>query len=204
MALLDLANPTRFLALVARALPWLAAASVGVLAVAGYLAFFASPEDYQQGEHGPDHVYPRASGLAVDVLLRGDGRARRLGTLVWRHPLADVLGARPPRRSAPPSRFICLLTGSLWGRPMWGTYWVWDARLTSDAGAVLPVSRPAWRFEPRRTTIPAAARRAAAILALDRRRSTCRSSSSRSTGGTRCTSPPLSSASAGRRSIRPS
>jgi heme exporter protein C len=52
------------------------------------------------------------------------------GTLVWRHPLADVTAkATAPIGAA--FTFICLVTGSLWGRPMWGTYWVWDARLTS-------------------------------------------------------------------------
>ena len=53
-----------------------------------------------------------------------------LGTLVWRHPLADV-----SQKAAAPIgaafTLICLVTGSLWGKPMWGTYWVWDARLTS-------------------------------------------------------------------------
>jgi heme exporter protein C len=53
-----------------------------------------------------------------------------LGTLVWRHPLADVAAkAAAPLGAA--FTFLCLTTGSLWGRPMWGTYWVWDARLTS-------------------------------------------------------------------------
>jgi len=53
-----------------------------------------------------------------------------LGTLVWRHPLADVAAkAAAPIGSA--FTLMCLVTGSLWGRPMWGTYWVWDARLTS-------------------------------------------------------------------------
>ena len=53
-----------------------------------------------------------------------------LGTLVWRHPLADVAAkAAAPLGAA--FTLICLITGSLWGRPMWGTYWVWDARLTS-------------------------------------------------------------------------
>ena len=53
-----------------------------------------------------------------------------LGTLVWRHPLADV----PAKAAAPIGAAftgLCLVTGALWGRPMWGTYWVWDARLTS-------------------------------------------------------------------------
>src|SRR5687768_3865201 len=53
-----------------------------------------------------------------------------LGTLVWRHPLADVAAkAAAPIGAA--FTLQCLITGSLWGRPMWGTYWVWDARLTS-------------------------------------------------------------------------
>jgi len=53
-----------------------------------------------------------------------------LGTLVWRHPLADV-AARSAAPIGAAFTFLCLVTGSLWGRPMWGTYWVWDARLTS-------------------------------------------------------------------------
>jgi len=54
-----------------------------------------------------------------------------LGTLVWRHPLADVAAkAAAPLGAA--FTLMCLITGSLWGRPMWGTYWVWDARLTSE------------------------------------------------------------------------
>jgi heme exporter protein C len=53
-----------------------------------------------------------------------------LGTLVWRHPLADV-AAKAAAPIGAGFTLICLVTGSLWGRPMWGTYWAWDARLTS-------------------------------------------------------------------------
>src|SRR5438876_6568364 len=53
-----------------------------------------------------------------------------LGTLVWRHPLADV-AAKTAAPIGAAFTFISLVTGSLWGRPMWGTYWEWDARLTS-------------------------------------------------------------------------
>lgn len=53
-----------------------------------------------------------------------------LGTLVWRHPLADVL-ARAAAPIGAGFALLCLITGSLWGRPMWGAFWVWDARLTS-------------------------------------------------------------------------
>jgi heme exporter protein C len=54
-----------------------------------------------------------------------------LGTLIWRHPLADV-AAKTAAPIGATFTFIALVTGSLWGKPMWGTYWVWDARLTSE------------------------------------------------------------------------
>jgi heme exporter protein C len=86
-----------------------------------------------------------------------------LGTLVWRHPLADVAGkAAAPIGAA--FTFICLITGSLWGRPTWGTYWVWDARLTSMLILFLlylGVLALYWTAED-----PGRGSRAAAILAL--------------------------------------
>jgi len=128
MALMDLANPTRFLALAGRVLPWLALASAVLLAIGFWLAFQA-PADYQQGEtvrimyiHVP---FAWLAMLGYSLLALS-----ALGILVWRHPLADV----SHKALAPIGAvfaFLCLVTGSLWGRPMWGTYWVWDARLTS-------------------------------------------------------------------------
>ncbi|MCB4770779.1 heme ABC transporter permease [Ancylobacter sp. Lp-2] len=128
MALMDLANPTRFLALSGRVLPWLAGAAVVTLAIGLVLAFRA-PADYQQGEtvrimyiHVP---FAWLAMLGYSLLALSS-----LGILVWRHPLADVAH----KALAPIGAlfaFLCLVTGSLWGRPMWGTYWVWDARLTS-------------------------------------------------------------------------
>lgn len=128
MALMDLANPTRFLALSGRVLPWLAGATALALAAGLFLAFRA-PADYQQGEtvrimyiHVP-FAWLAMFGYSLLALSS-------LGILVWRHPLADVAH----KALAPIGAlfaFLCLVTGSLWGRPMWGTYWVWDARLTS-------------------------------------------------------------------------
>lgn len=130
MALLDLANPTRFLALVARVLPWLAAASVILLAIAGYLVLFVAPDDYQQGGTVKImflHVPAAWLSLACYAMMA----VSALGTLVWRHPLADVAAkAAAPIGAA--FTFLCLATGSLWGKPMWGTWWIWDARLTSE------------------------------------------------------------------------
>jgi heme exporter protein C len=128
MTLIDLANPSRFLALSTRVLPWLAAATCLTFVLAGVQAYLA-PEDYQQGATVKImfiHVPAAWLGIFAWVLMS----AAALGTLVWRHPLADVAAkAAAPIGAA--FTLMCLLTGSLWGRPMWGTYWVWDARLTS-------------------------------------------------------------------------
>jgi heme exporter protein C len=128
MPLIDLANPTRFLALSDRLMPWLAGVTAIALAAGLYLANGA-PDDYQQGATVKImfiHVPSAWLSMAIWALMS----AAALGTLVWRHPLADVTAkAAAPIGAA--FTLICLLTGSLWGRPMWGTYWVWDARLTS-------------------------------------------------------------------------
>ena len=128
MKLTDLANPTKFLALTARALPWLIAATAALLLIGLYQSFTA-PDDYQQGATVKImfiHVPNAWLSMFVWVVMS----AAALGTLVWRHPLADVAAkAAAPIGAA--FTFCALVTGSLWGRPMWGTYWVWDARLTS-------------------------------------------------------------------------
>jgi len=127
--MISLANPTRFLDLAGRAIPWLTAASLALLAVGLYLAFFVAPPDYQQGETVRImFVHVPAAWLAmfgyVSIAIAA------LGTLIWRHPLADV-AAKAAAPIGATFTFIALVTGSLWGKPMWGTYWVWDARLTS-------------------------------------------------------------------------
>ena len=123
-----LANPATFMRLSGRALPWLTGLSLATLAL-GLCLGFTSPADYQQGETVKImfvHV-PAAwiASLAYVVMT-----ASALGTLVWRHPLAEAAQkAAVPLGAA--AAFVCLVTGSLWGKPMWGAYWVWDARLTS-------------------------------------------------------------------------
>jgi heme exporter protein C len=128
MSLIDLANPSRFSELVARLLPWLIAATLLAFIIGGVAAYLA-PDDYQQGATVKImfiHVPAAWLGIFAWILMS----VAALGTLVWRHPLADVAAkAAAPIGAA--FTLMCLLTGSLWGRPMWGTYWVWDARLTS-------------------------------------------------------------------------
>jgi len=128
MPLTNLANPSRFLTLVDRLLPWLAAATLLTFAF-GIREAYLAPDDYQQGATVKImfiHVPAAWLGTLAWVLMS----IAALGTLVWRHPLADVAAkAAAPIGAA--FTLMCLVTGSLWGRPMWGTYWVWDARLTS-------------------------------------------------------------------------
>ncbi len=130
MALLtDLANPTRFMRYSAVLLPWMAAVAAALLLVGLYLAWFVAPADYQQGETiRIMFVHVPAAWLALMFYTLMSVSA--LGTLVWRHPLADVAqSAAAPIGAC--FALVCLITGALWGKPMWGTYWVWDARLTS-------------------------------------------------------------------------
>ena len=128
MSLIDLATPSRFAALSARLMPALVALTAVAFLVGGMQAYLA-PDDYQQGATVKImfiHVPTAWLGIFAWMVMS----AAALGTLVWRHPLADVAAkAAAPIGAA--FTLICLLTGSLWGRPMWGTYWVWDARLTS-------------------------------------------------------------------------
>jgi heme exporter protein C len=122
-------NPTRFMALTDRVLPWLGAAAALLLGLGLFAAFFLVPPDYQQGETVRImyiHVPAAWLGMFAYIVMT----SASLGVLVWRHPLADAA-----QKTAAPLgavfTFVCLVTGSLWGKPMWGTYWVWDARLTS-------------------------------------------------------------------------
>jgi heme exporter protein C len=129
MALTDFANPSRFLRFADAALPWLAVATALAFAIGLYLAFFVAPDDYQQGATVKImfiHVPAAWLGMFCWALMS----VAALGTLVWRHPLADV-AAKAAAPLGAGFTFLCLVAGSLWGRPMWGTYWVWDGRLTS-------------------------------------------------------------------------
>jgi len=128
MPLIDLANPSRFLALAARLMPWLIGLTALAFAV-GLILAAGAPDDYQQGATAKImFIHVPAAWLAMGCWALMSVAA--LGTLVWRHPLADVAAkAAAPIGAA--FTLICLVTGALWGRPMWGAYWVWDARLTS-------------------------------------------------------------------------
>ena len=123
------ANPGRFMAL-ARWLMPLCWAVAGLCIGAGlYTAFFTSPPDYQQGE-AVRIMYVHVPAAWMSLFVYTSMAVAAFTGLVWRHVLAELY-ARAAAPLGAGFTFICLVTGSLWGKPMWGTWWVWDARLTS-------------------------------------------------------------------------
>ncbi len=123
------ANPTLFLRLSRALLPWCVGIAVVTMAVGLYLGLFVAPPDYQQGESVRImYVHVPAAWMALFVYtLMAVASAV---SLIWRHLLADLV-AKAAAPLGAGFTLIALATGSLWGKPMWGTWWVWDARLTS-------------------------------------------------------------------------
>jgi heme exporter protein C len=124
-----LANPTRFMEMSRAVLPWVTASAALIIAYAMYLVFFVAPPDYQQGET-VKIMYIHVPSAWLAMMGYGMIAASSFGLLVFRHPLADV-SAKAAAPIGAAFTLAALITGSLWGKPMWGTYWVWDARLTS-------------------------------------------------------------------------
>jgi heme exporter protein C len=123
------ANPTRFMRLSGAVLPWLSGAAALALGVGLYMALFVAPPDYQQGET-VRIMFLHVPAAWMALCCYATMALASAVALIWRHPLAE-LAAREAAPIGAGFTFVCLVTGSLWGQPMWGTWWVWDARLTS-------------------------------------------------------------------------
>ncbi len=124
-----LASPRNFYRLAGKLTPWLGGASLILLAVGLYGGLVLAPQDYQQGDsfriiyiHVPS-AWLSMFGYAFMAVSGAIG-------LIWRIKLAEAIAASVAPIGAS-FAFLALVTGSLWGKPMWGTWWVWDARLTS-------------------------------------------------------------------------
>jgi heme exporter protein C len=124
-----LANPARFLRVAKPLTPLLFWAGLALVAVGCWAGLTQTPPDYLQGEsvrilyiHVPAAWLGMGgwSGIAISSIAY----------LVWRHPLASV-AARAIAMPGAVFATLCLVTGSIWGRPTWGTWWQWDGRLTS-------------------------------------------------------------------------
>ncbi len=123
------ANPLRLTRILDAVYPW-ALTGVLVLAPVGlWMALVVAPPDYQQGEAARImYVHVPAAWMALFVYLVVAGGSA--AALIWRHPMAEIV-ARAAAPIGAAFTALALITGSIWGKPMWGTWWVWDARLTS-------------------------------------------------------------------------
>ncbi len=123
------ANPLRYQRIADAVLPWAGGAAVVLMVLGLWLALVEAPPDYQQGQaYRIMYVHVPAAWMALMVYALM--AVMSVLGLVWRHPLAET-AARAAAPVGAAFTAIALVTGSLWGKPMWGTFWVWDARLTS-------------------------------------------------------------------------
>lgn len=125
----DLANPDRFDRFARAATPIAAAGALLLLSAGLYLALFSSPADYQQGD-SVRIMYVHVPAAWMALMCYSAMAVASVVGFIWKHPLADV-AAKSTAPIGAAFTFLALVTGSLWGRPMWGTWWAWDARLTS-------------------------------------------------------------------------
>ncbi len=160
--MLSYAAPKNFYPFAGKLIPWIGFAAVVTLAWGLYLGLFVAPADYQQGQSYRImfiHVPSAWMSMFVYVVMAAAGAA----SLVWKTKLAEVLASACAPIGAS-FTLITLVTGSLWGKPMWGTWWAWDARLTSELILLFlyigVMALQASIDDPRR------AARAAAVLAL--------------------------------------
>ncbi len=123
------ANPTRFLRIVDRVEPWAWGVAVLTIGLGLGWGLVVAPQDYQQGDTVRImYVHVPSAWMAL-AIYTGMAIASAVG-LIWRHAVAD-LAAKASAPIGAGFTLVNLVTGSLWGKPMWGTWWVWDARLTS-------------------------------------------------------------------------
>ncbi len=125
-----LASPPYFYKFAGRLSPWLAWLSLLVIIAGLYGGLWLAPPDYQQGD-GFRIMYVHVPNAWMSLLVYTVMAMAAAIGLIWRMKLAHAVSAAAAPLGAS-FTFLALVTGSLWGKPMWGTYWVWDARLTSE------------------------------------------------------------------------
>ncbi len=127
--MLAYANPQRFVGLARTLTPWTFAVAIALMVTGLYLGLVVAPPDYQQGD-AQRIMYVHVPAAWMSMFVYASMAIASAVAFIWKHPLADVAA----KASAPIGCVftgLALLTGMLWGQPMWGTWWVWDARLTS-------------------------------------------------------------------------
>ena len=123
------ANPARFVRLSSAVLPWVTALAVLCIGTGLYFGLFNSPIDYQQRDT-VRIMYVHVPSAWMSMFVYSGMALASAISLVWKHPLAD-LAAKASAPLGAGFTLVALVSGALWGQPTWGTWWVWDARLTS-------------------------------------------------------------------------
>lgn len=129
MSLWEYANPVKFLRLSERVLPWLWGGAVICLVVGLIWGFFFTPDDFRQGSTVKIiYLHVPAAFLAINAWFM-----MLVTSLVWiiRRHHVSALSAKAAAPVGIVMTLIALVTGAIWGQPMWGTWWAWDPRLTS-------------------------------------------------------------------------
>jgi len=125
-----LASPKHFYHFAGRLIPWLGWSTLLLFLVGLYLGLFVAPTDYQQGEsYRIIYIHVPAAWMSMFTYMVM-ATAGGIG-LIWKMKMADVVASSAAPLGAA-FTILALVTGSLWGKPMWGTWWIWDARLTSE------------------------------------------------------------------------
>jgi heme exporter protein C len=125
----SLASPARFQRISARVFPWAAVLATGLIGCGLVWALVFVPPDYQQGDT-VRVMYVHVPTAWMSMFCYAVMAVLSVSFLIWKHALAD-LAARASAPIGAAFTTVALITGSLWGKPTWGTYWEWDARLTS-------------------------------------------------------------------------
>ena len=129
MSIWEYANPLRFMRLTEKLLPWVTGLAATALAVGLIWGFFFTPDDYKQGSTVKIlYIHVPAATMAISAWFM-----MLVASLIWliRRHHVSALAARAAAPVGMVFTLIGLLTGAIWGQPMWGTWWAWDPRLTS-------------------------------------------------------------------------
>ena len=129
MSIWEYANPKKFMQTSTKALPWVAGLAVVLLAIGLIWGFFFTPEDYKQGSTVKIiYLHVPSAMMAVSAWFM-----MLVGSLIWliRRHHVSALAAKAAAPVGLTFTIIGLVTGAIWGQPMWGTWWAWDPRLTS-------------------------------------------------------------------------
>jgi len=130
LKLLENISPKNFYVFVGKVTPWTLSFAILLITYGLYLGLFVAPTDYQQGE-AFRIIYVHVPSAWLSLFAYSALFASAVIALIWRIKIFEIIAISSAKIGAL-FTFLALVTGAIWGKPMWGTWWVWDARLTSE------------------------------------------------------------------------